>query len=67
MSYQGEFKLDIKLITDSMNVNRNNDSLVQNNNVFNPSLITRTSCIFFFFSLLLNSIKQTFDIWKTGE
>lgn len=66
MSYQGEFKLDIKLITDSMNVNRNNDSLVQNNNVFNPSLITRTSCIFFF-PLLLNSIKQTFDIWKTGE
>lgn len=48
MSYQGEFKLDIKLITDSMNVNRNNDSLVQNNNVFNPSLITRISCIFFF-------------------
>lgn len=45
--------------TDSMNVNRNNDSLVQNNNVFNPS--NNKNFLYFFF-LLINSIKQTFDI-----
>lgn len=33
MPYQGEFKLDINY-TGSMDVNGNNDSLVQNNNVF---------------------------------